>query len=106
MIRTGRLNSFIFGIIFVRDLIVGNQSSFKQKKAGRQLGVASNCCYSSGTNSRLTSASRKNLPTCQRYIRRKIQLPNICDTGLAMLLITGVEKSQIASGGRSVGISQ
>ena len=43
MIRTGRLNSFIFGIIFVRDLIVGNKSSFKQKKAGRLLGVASNC---------------------------------------------------------------
>ena len=32
-----------------------------------------------------------------RYIR---------DTGLATLLITGVAKSQIASGGRSVGISQ
>jgi hypothetical protein len=33
-------------------------------------------------------------------------VPNIRDTGLATLLITGVEKSQIASGGRSVGISQ
>jgi hypothetical protein len=31
------------GIIFVRDLIVGNKSSFKRKKAGRALGVASNC---------------------------------------------------------------
>jgi hypothetical protein len=30
----------------------------------------------------------------------------IRDTGLATLLITGVEKSQIASGRRSVGISQ
>jgi hypothetical protein len=34
------------------------------------------------------------------------QFPNIRDTGLATLLITGVEKSQIASGRRSVGISQ
>jgi hypothetical protein len=33
-------------------------------------------------------------------------VPNIRDTGLATLLITGVEKSQIASGRRSVGISQ
>ena len=33
MIRTGRLNSFNFGIIFVRDLMVGNKSSFKRKKA-------------------------------------------------------------------------
>jgi hypothetical protein len=31
---------------------------------------------------------------------------NIRDAGLATLLITGVEKSQIASGRRSVGISQ
>ena len=37
---------------------------------------------------------------------RKSQFPNIRDTGLATFLITGVEKSQIASGGRSVGISQ
>ncbi|MGA7883764.1 MAG: hypothetical protein WCD63_23135 [Terrimicrobiaceae bacterium] len=47
-----------------------------------------------------------NLPTCHQYIRRKSQFPKICDTGLATLLTTGVEKSQIASGGRSVGISQ
>jgi hypothetical protein len=47
-----------------------------------------------------------NLPTCHQYIRRKIQFPNIRDTGLAILLTTGVEKSQIASGRRSVGISQ
>jgi hypothetical protein len=46
------------------------------------------------------------LPTCHQYIRRKIQFPNIRDTGLATLLTTGVEKSQIASGRRSVGISQ
>jgi hypothetical protein len=44
-----------------------------------------------------------NLPTCHEYIRRKSQFPNIRDTGLAALLITGVEKSQIASGRRSVG---
>src|SRR5262249_31343149 len=31
-----------------------------------------------------------NLPTCHQYIRRKSQFPNICDTGLATLLITGV----------------
>jgi hypothetical protein len=37
------LNSFIFGIIVVRDLTMGNKSSFKLKKAGRALGVASNC---------------------------------------------------------------
>jgi len=47
-----------------------------------------------------------NLPSCHQYIRRKSQFPNIRDTGLATLLITGVEKSQIASGRRSVGISQ
>ena len=46
------------------------------------------------------------LPTCHQYIRRKSQFPKIRDTGLATLLITGVEKSQIAYGGRSVGISQ
>jgi hypothetical protein len=34
------------------------------------------------------------------------RLPNIRDIGLATLLITGVEKSQIASGRRSVRISQ
>jgi hypothetical protein len=38
--------------------------------------------------------------------RRKSQFPNIRDTGLATLLITGVEKIQIATGRRSVGISQ
>ena len=38
-----------------------------------------------------------NLPTCHQYIRRKSQFPNIRDTGLATLLITGVEKSQIAT---------
>ena len=43
MIRTGRLNSGSFGSIFVRERIVGNKSSFKRKKAGRALGVASNC---------------------------------------------------------------
>ena len=43
MIRTGRLNSFSFGIICVRDWTVGNKSSFRRKKAGRALGVASNC---------------------------------------------------------------
>jgi hypothetical protein len=47
-----------------------------------------------------------NLPTCHQYIRRKSQFPNIRDIGLATLLIAGVEKSQIASGRRSVGISQ
>ena len=47
-----------------------------------------------------------NLPTCHQYIRRKSQFPNIRDIGRATLLITGVENSQIASGGRSVGISQ
>jgi hypothetical protein len=36
-------------------------------------------------------------PTCHQYIRRKSQFPTIRDTGLATLLITGVEKSQIAS---------
>jgi hypothetical protein len=41
--RTGRRNSFSLGIICVRDLIMGNKSSFKRKKAGRALGVASNC---------------------------------------------------------------
>ena len=43
MIRTGRLNSLSFGTLLVRDLMVGNKSSFKRKKAGRALGVASNC---------------------------------------------------------------
>jgi hypothetical protein len=43
MIRTGRLNSLSFGSIFVRDLIVGNKSSFRRKKADRALGVISNC---------------------------------------------------------------
>ena len=57
-------DSFNFGIIFVRDLMVGNKSSFKRKKAARALGVASNCWYSRGKNSFLTSASLKNLPTC------------------------------------------
>jgi len=47
-----------------------------------------------------------SLPTCHQYIRRKSQFPNIRDTGLATLLITGVEKIQIATGRRSVGISQ
>jgi len=51
MIRTGRLNSLSFGSIFVRDLMVGNKSSFKRKKADRALGVISNCSYSSGKNS-------------------------------------------------------
>src|SRR5260370_18391061 len=53
-----------------------------------------------------SAKSRMNLPTCHQYIPRKSQFPNICDTGLATLLTTGVEKSQIASGRRSVGISQ
>jgi len=43
MIRTGRLNSFSLGIICVRDWTMGNKSSFRRKKAGRTLGVASNC---------------------------------------------------------------
>ena len=43
MIRTGRLNSFSLGIICVRDRTMGNKSSFRRKKAGRALGVASNC---------------------------------------------------------------
>ena len=47
-----------------------------------------------------------NRPTCHEYIRRKSQAPNIRDTGLATFLTTGVENSQIASGDRSVGISQ
>src|SRR6516225_9896326 len=47
-----------------------------------------------------------NLPTCHQYIRRKSQSLNIRDTGLATFLITGVEKSQIASGLRSVGVQQ
>ena len=47
--------------------------------------------------------ARMNLPELHQYIRRKSQFPNV---GLATLLTTGVEKSQIASGGRSVGISQ
>ena len=42
-IRTGRLNSRSLGIICVRDLTAGNKSSFKRKKAGRALGVVSNC---------------------------------------------------------------
>jgi hypothetical protein len=46
------------------------------------------------------------LPTCHQYIRRKSQFPNIRDTGLATVLIMGVENCQIASGGRSVGFSQ
>ena len=50
-IRTGRLNSLSFGSIFVRDLMVGNKSLFKRKKADRALGVISNCSYSSGKNS-------------------------------------------------------
>src|SRR5215472_18685872 len=41
MIRAGRLNSFSLGIIRVRDWTVGNKSSFRRKKAGRALGVAS-----------------------------------------------------------------
>jgi hypothetical protein len=45
-------------------------------------------------------------PDLPPAIRRKSQFPNIRETGLATFLITGVEKSQIASGGRSVGISQ
>jgi hypothetical protein len=106
MIRTGRLNSLSFGSIFVRDLMVGNKSSFKRKKADRALGVLSNCWYSSGRNLLLTSVSLKNLPTCHWCMRRKIQWPNIFDTGRAMFLTTGVENSQIASGGRSVGIAQ
>src|SRR5262249_17144269 len=43
MIRTGRLNSFSLGIICVRERTMGNKSSFRRKKAGRALGVASNC---------------------------------------------------------------
>ena len=42
-IRTGRLNCFSLGIICVRDRTMGNKSSFRRKKAGRALGVASNC---------------------------------------------------------------
>jgi hypothetical protein len=45
-------------------------------------------------------------PICHRYIWRKSQFPSNRDTGLATLLTTGVEKSQIASGRRTVGISQ
>ena len=37
------------GIICVRDLTMGNKSSFKRMKVARALGVASNCWYSSGT---------------------------------------------------------
>jgi hypothetical protein len=55
---------FQLGVICVRDRTMDNKSSFRRKKAGRALGVASNCWYSSGTNLRLTSASRMNLPTC------------------------------------------
>ena len=43
MILTGRLNSLSLGINAVRDLTMGNKSSFKREKAGRALGVASNC---------------------------------------------------------------
>src|SRR5262249_35956918 len=43
MIRTGRLNSFNLGIFCVRERTMGNKSSFRRKKAGRALGVASNC---------------------------------------------------------------
>jgi hypothetical protein len=43
MIRTGRLNPLSFGIFSVPDWTAGNKSSFKRKKAGRALGVASNC---------------------------------------------------------------
>ena len=31
-----------------------------------------------------------NLPTCHQYMRRKIQFPNIRDTGLATLLTNAV----------------
>ena len=34
----------------------------------------------------------------------KIMLPNICETGRAILLIRGVENRDMTSGGRSVGI--
>jgi hypothetical protein len=40
MIRTGCLNSLSFGIIFVRDLIVGSKSSFRRKKADRALVIS------------------------------------------------------------------
>ena len=44
MIRsTISLSSLSLGIIFVRDLTMERNSSFKRKKAGRALGVASNC---------------------------------------------------------------
>ena len=105
MTRTGRLNSCSLGIFSGCDLTMGKRYSFRRKQAEQALSVAADCWYSSGRNSRLTSASRMNLPTCYQYIQRKSHFPNICDTGLATLLITGVEKSQIASGRRSVGIS-
>src|SRR6516225_7836146 len=35
-----------------------------------------------------------NLPTCHQYIRRKSQFPNIRDTGLATLLITGWRRAR------------
>ena len=38
MILTGRLNSLSLGINAVRDLTMGNKSSFKREKAGRALG--------------------------------------------------------------------
>ena len=39
----GPLEILSLGIIFDRDRIVGSKSSFKLKKAGRALGMASNC---------------------------------------------------------------
>src|SRR5262245_64799021 len=106
MIRTGRLNARNLGMFTVRELTADKRSSFRRKKAGRVLGVASNCSYSSGRKRRLTSASRMKLPTCHQYVRRKSQLPNIRATGRVTFLTIGVEKSQIAAGRRSDCISQ
>ena len=57
--------------------------------ATRPADWSSNWRYSRGTYSSRTPASRKNLPTCHQYIRRKTQLPNSCDTSRATFLTTG-----------------
>ena len=41
--RAPELSQLGLGIIAVRDLTMGNKSSFKPMKAGRALRVASNC---------------------------------------------------------------
>jgi len=106
MIRTGRLNSLSFGSIFVRDLIVGNKSSFRRKKADRALGVTSKLLIQQWQKFISEPRVPEKSPDLPPIYAAEDPMPKHLRHGPCDFSNYGVEKSQIASGGRSVGIVQ